>query len=545
MSPITLTGFAGAILAEHPRQLPEAIGVDCKDAEPGRHELRPLHQRLTVASVQGGMQTIYRLGRDTPSDTNYWFAWGAIVNAIRGFDGSDTTERTYFTGSGTPKWTNNVIGLAGGPPYPQGTRELAVPAPIIAPTTVLTTDGSGDAGDRFYCYTFVNDLGWESAPSPLSSAITVKPGAIVAISNLDTAPPGNYGITRKRIYRTQPGSTAAADFFFLRELSVGTTSTTDDARSLGEVIPSVGWLPPAADAHGLIALWNGMAALLTGKTISFCEPEKFYAWPVAYDIESFDTPIATASWEQNLLVLTTARPLLVQGQDPAGMSATPLPLSQPCASARSVVAFGHGVVWASNEGLVYAGSLGQRMLTEGEEGGQAAILTPRQWKALVPSSIIAGRYGRLYVASYNDGSGRKGFLIDPLRPTEGITFLTSGFDACFYDDLADKLYVLEGTAVRVFDGHATLTETATFRSKVFRQTFPRAFGWCKVVATSYPVQVKVWADGVLKLDRAVANERAFALPSGFVAEDWQIEVSATDSVQSVRLAAKPADLIGV
>ena len=132
---INLIGFAGANLAEHPRRLPESVGVSIVDAEPGNSDLRSMRAAVTVATVPTSPQrrTIYRLGRDAISDTNYWLSWSTIVHAIRGFDGDDTSERTYFTGSGTPKWTNNIIGLAGGAPYPQGVRELAVPAPTAAP----------------------------------------------------------------------------------------------------------------------------------------------------------------------------------------------------------------------------------------------------------------------------------------------------------------------------------------------------------------------------------------------------------------------------
>src|SRR5438445_464717 len=134
MHPINLTGFAGSNLAIDPRLLPESVGVYVVDAEPGMGDLRPLHDRLTVAAVPAIPQrkTIYRMGRDVPNDALYWLNWSAIVSVIRGFDGTDTTERVYFMGSGTPKWTNNVIGLGGGAPYPQADRELAVPAPSNA-----------------------------------------------------------------------------------------------------------------------------------------------------------------------------------------------------------------------------------------------------------------------------------------------------------------------------------------------------------------------------------------------------------------------------
>lgn len=544
---ITLTGFAGAVLRAHPRSLPESIGVSMIDAEPGHSDLRPLRGRLTVATVPTSPQrkTIYRLGRDAVNDAAYWLSWSTIVHAARGFDGEDTTERTYFTGSGTPKWTDNVIGLAGGAPYPQGVRELAVPAPTIAPQVAMGTDGAtGTESTVFYVETFVNELGWESAPGPVSTGLLAKPGAIINIGNiapLEAPPSGAYGINRRRLYRTQAGTTGAAEFFFLMEVAIATTSVTDDARALGSLLETAGWIPPPADAHSLIPLWGGMTSVLSGKRILFSEPDAPYTYPAKYDIPTLDKPLASAKWEQNMVVLTTGRPVLVQGTGPDSMDDSQLALSQPLASVQGVVSMGHGVCWPSNEGLAYVGTAGQADLVR-------TILTPAQWKAMQPSTMVAGRWGRFYVCSYDDGAGRKGFMIDPLAPT-GIYHLSTGFEACFYDELADALFVLEGGAVRKFDAGASLAPS--FTSKRFLQTTPRNFRAAKVVATAFPVTLTItarWVDnsGTERTNvevRTVNNDRAFALKDGFLADDWQIRVQG--AVQAVRLAEDERDLKGL
>jgi hypothetical protein len=545
---INLSAFAGANLAEHARHLPESMGVSIIDAEPGHTDLRAMRAAVTVATVPASPQrrTIYRMGRDAISDTNYWFGWSDVVSVIRGFDGSDPTERTYFTGSGTPKWTDNSIGLSGGAPYPQGTRELAVPAPTEPLEIAMGTDGTGTASTNFYVQTFVNELGWESAPGPLSVGLPMMPGAVVNIgasTPMESAPAGTYGINRRRIYRTQTGTSGVADFFFLREIAIATTSTTDDARTLGDLMVTAGWIPPPANGFGLIALWGGMMAMLSGKRILFSEVDKPYTYPEKYDIPTLDTPLATVKWEQNMLVLTTGRPVLCQGTGPDSMDDSQLALSQPLASVQSVVALGHGVCWASNEGLAYAGISGQANVILG-------LITPRQWKALNPATMVAGRYGRFYVCSYNDGSGRKAFMLDPLAPS-GVWFLSSGFDACFYDDLADELYILEGGNVRKFDSGVLLV--AKFISKRFMQTTPRNFSVGKVVATTYPVTLIVTARwfnsaGVPQSNvetRSITNDQQFSLKDGFMADDWQLEVRAPESVQVVRLAMNAANLKGL
>lgn len=546
MSRIDLLGFRGSNQAANPRLLPENVGAMAVNLDPGRNDFRPLRDLQTVATVPASPQalTIYRMGRDTVSDTLYWLSWSTAVNVARGFDGDDTTERTYFTGSGTPKWTNNVIGL-GSAPYPQATRELAVPAPLSAPTISLDTDGpDGTASVVFYVTTFVNDLGWESAPSPPNGGISIKPGAIVDITDLEAAPAGNYGITLRRIYRTQADATGAAEFFFLREIAIGTTSTQDDARALGETLATVGWDPPPAASFGLIDLWNGMLGLLAGKRALVSEPSAPYAYNLDNAIALVDKPVAGAKWEQNWLVLTTGRPVLIQGQDPAGLSDTPLAIAAPCVSARSVVSFAHGVVWASNEGLAYAGNSGQMILTEPSAAAPEGILTPRQWKALVPSTMVAGRWGRFYACSYNDGTGLKGFLFDPLNPGGGITYLTFGWNACWYDELAEELFVLVGGNVRKFNGADTFL-TGDFTSKRFMQTRPLNFGYAKVVASSYPVTLTMtarWRDPRDGAEcshvetRTVTEDQAFTLKAGFLADDWQVRVQFAGVLEATRVA---------
>jgi hypothetical protein len=101
-----------------------------------------------------------------------------------------------------------------------------------------------------------------------------------------------------------------------------------------------------------------------------------------------------------------------------------------------------------------------------------------------------------------------------------------------------------GTSIQKFNGD-TVPLTAKFTSKIFEQTHPRNFKVAKVVASSYPVTLKVWCDGVLKLNRSVAAKRAFTLPKGFTADEWQLEVDATDHVQVARLATNEDDLKGL
>ncbi len=538
MRPITLTGFSGSNSAVDPRQLPEAVGVYMANAYPGLGDLRPLNNHLTVATVPTSPQrrTIWRMGRDVASESLYWLGWSGVVSVTPGF-GTDPTERTYYANDGTPKWTNNDIGLTGGPPYPQGSRELSVPAPTTAPTVVLDVNGTtGSDATRFYVETYVNDLGWESAPSPPSTGIVCKPGATLDITGLSTPPSGSYGLVARRIYRTQNDTGNSADFYLLREITIGTTTTEDDARVLGELLPTEGYLPPPADSTHILALWNSIMVVLAGKEVCFCEAGFPYAYPLRYRKELKSKGVGLAKFGQNVVVVTTGAPVLYQGQSPDGMQEMPPMMAQACVSATSVVSFPHGAAWASNEGYAYCGDRGQLNLTEN-------VLTAEQWRALVPSTMVAGRWGRFIVCSYDDGT-RKGFMLDPLRPEAGIVWLTTGFNACYYDEISDQLFVLEGGNVRKFAG-GTTKMTAVFWSKQYLQPFPMVFGAAKVVATGYPVSLEVWADGAQKLARSVASREGFTLPDGFTAEEWQLRLSTANDLPVARMATRMQELKGI
>lgn len=544
MDPITIDSFLGANLAFDDTLIPKGVGVNSLNQQPGYGDFRPwLAPGSVLATVPASPQrlTIHRMGQAAASDTNYWLSWSTVVHAITGFDsGEDSTERTYFTGSGTPKWTNNVIGLSGGAPYPQATRELGVPAPTTAPTASINTNPSEGTDQAFsWVYTFVNDLGWESAPSPVSGTILAKPGCTFNLSGFDSAPAGNYGITKIRLYRFVPGTTDAGDYFYLTEWVIGfaPANPIDNAADVGtDVIPSEGWRVAPSDGKGLIKLWNGMMAMISGTAVRVCEPYKPYAWPLGYELPLTHQGVALAVFGQRLLALTTGDAKVFVGSSPDAMDEEPTKINRACASARSVVEFNEGrdrrgVVWASEEGLCWYGEGGFRLLTEG-------ILTPTQWKAMVPSTMVANRTGRFYIAFYNDGA-LKGFVIDPEVP-DGIYFLSTGFHAMYRDAVSDRLYVLDGGNIKRWEAGSSMT--ATFTSKLIQVPAAMNIGALQVVAKGYPVTLTLWGDGVQRYSGSVTSGDSVRPPSGWRAEEIQIQVSAAARVIAVRLAATVDDL---
>lgn len=520
MAIIRFAGFAGENRALHPALLGESVCTVSLNQKPGRGDLRPLRAPTTVATVPAGRQTIYRAGRDVASDTNYWLSFTGVVHVVRGFNAADTGERTFFTGSGTPKWTDASLAVAS-EPYPTAYRELGVPAPTTPP--IVTAAGGTSTLNRTVsvAYTFVNNLGEESAPSPPSTLLTSKQDATLTIASISNPLSGAYGIDRVRVYRTQE-STGGGDFYFLREIASGVGSTTDDGRTLGEVLPSATWLMPPADLRNLTGLWNGMMAGISGRTVRFCEAYKPYAWPLAYEIApAKSSPVALGAFGQTLVILTDDRPISINGGTPEALDEMPVDFLQSCVASRSVVSMGHGIVWASPDGLCYIGQGGARVLTEG-------VLTRDDWQALNPSSIVASLYERRYLAFHTVGGVTKGFVMDPMNPA-GMFFFDFGAQAVYFDDLQDQLYILSGSSVQRWDAGSGLTTTV--KSKLHRSPKPlAAYGCAQVIADGYPCTFKLYADGTLKHTQTVTSAVPFRLPSGYYSDTTQLELSTNSQI---------------
>lgn len=309
-----------------------------------------------------------------------------------------------------------------------------------------------------------------------------------------------------------------------------------------EVKPA--WEVPPTDLKGLIGLWNGMIGGFFGKSYAVCEPWKPWAWPVEYQDTVPDDIVGTGKWMQNWLILTTAQPYIVNGDGPLALSNQPVPFDQACSSKRSIVSMGHGVAWVSPSGLCYMGSNGPRIVTEG-------ILTPEQWSALGPSTMIASRYERYYVCSCPSASPYAGFMIDPLDPT-GIVWLTQGARGMYYDPISDRLYLQDtGNTIKRFNAGTALE--VLFKTGVKRHPYATNAGFALVVADS-PISVglTIWAN-VLQpgggytwtqvFTRTVTAGEPFALPGGYLAQEFQAQVVTTGPVQGLLLAEGIEDLV--
>jgi hypothetical protein len=531
MALVEVTGMLGANLAREKRQLPLQVGVASLNQKPsraGHMEPWPEPPAVPLVSIPASPQrtTVYRMGRDALTPAEHWLSWPEFVHVIRGFDPEDPTERTYYTGAGSPKWTDNTIALAS-LPYPTAFRELAVPQPTSAPTVTLNTDGStGDPRQPFYVYTWVNEFGWESAPSPPTESPAARPGAVLDLDPVGSPPAGAYNINRIRWYRTQAINATDAEFYFLREYAIGATGQQDDGRALNTqddplpTDPDVLRIPLPSTATWLTSCWNQFAAALAGKTVRFCVPNLIYAWPLGMEYALSHTPVGQAAFAQRLMVFTTAGCEIFTGTDPEAMDQKPMELPA-CVSPRSIVAGETFVMWAAKDGLMYYGTDGFRRLT--------LSLDPKHWEALNPETIMGAFYDGLYIGTYQDGAELKGFVVDPSNP-DGIYPLAKGYHAAYWDKLLRKLFVLDGGTLKEWDAGTTMM-TATFESKTFRQPAHIEGEWLEILCDTN-ARVRVWTDDTQVYDRVVATGQ-HRLADGTGGRDWRVEIQASAPVQAL------------
>lgn len=527
----------GAATLPNPKVLAPGLGVSASNLDTSQGDFRGRRAATTVHTLVGYGATqqsaLYRMGRETASDTAYWLAFVTDVDFARSLLAIDTTERTYGTGGNftKPSYTDNTF--LGSTPYPTGGYWLGVPAPGTGMTATVATEGTGNNETRAYVSTFVRYNGDESAPSQATSLIC-KGGSTATLADLPAAPSAAVGVTDRNFYVSTGG-----DYRYIGTAAIAAT-TFSDTGTRSTVLETGGdsskpaWVEPYDGMIGLIELWNGMHGGFYGQLYGVCVPYKPHAWPVQYRRQVPDRIVGTAKFGQSWVLATTGIPRVVEGRAPEGMQDRPINLKEACVSKRSVVGVEHGVCWASNRGLCYYGTKGAFILTQN-------LMTEAEWRALVPSTIIGAFWQGYYIGFYNDGT-RKAFMVNTNAPEEGFILVNQGAYAIFSDPLSGTLYILDsGNVIKKWD--AGTVGSASFKSKVYRN--PRAVnpGAARIIATTYPVTFSMWADGVLKVNgKTVNSDTPFRLPGGYTAEEFQYQISGTGPVEGVYVAEEMVDL---
>lgn len=534
---IELSNFKGLIPKLEPILLPDGNASDAINTKLWTGALDAYREGTVVdtPTKEGTIQTIYRFAPVSGDDlSGYAFHWTSVVDVIRGPVAGDTSERTYFTGDGVPKVTDNSIALSGGTDYPENSYTLGIPAPTATIGIAVTGDADEDATEadtitRSYVFTFVSGWGEEGPPSDPSDAVDLLPGQQVDLSALGTAPSGNYNITHKRIYRTATGA-AGTQYYFVNEIAVSTTTYSDtiDDSVIGEELQTEGWFPPPTDMHSIGLIDNGIGYGASKNQVYVSEAYQLHAWNPLNAKTSNHEIVGIGSFQNTIVALTKANPMIVSGTDPASMSSEKLEINQGCISKRSIVSSPFGVLYASPDGLVLVGpGRPGEVVTE-------KFMTRDQWLALNPHSLMGVLYNGAYMGFYNDGETARAFILDPNNVEAGFLYLDIFATAAYADPLSDSLFLLIDGDIITFDTGDPMEYT--WLSKQFVYDRPVNFTIARIRAADYTdLTFKAYVDGALKHTQVVTSGTAFRLPFSR-GREFQYELSGTSKVTRLEIA---------
>lgn len=538
---IHVDNFAGLRPAQSADKLAPGEATVATNVRLSSGDLEPLLGLLTPGAgvtFTGTPLTIYRFGQASASEVLYWFQSTVDADFVKGPVDNDTEERTYWTDGVYPKKTNAALGTSASP-YPSNSYRMGIPAPAAAPSVAVTgvaTNAADPAETVVLCYTYVSAWSEEGPPSPVSTAVSWRPGQTLAITGMSVAPGGSYSISGKRLYRSATGS-ASTKFQLVTisgDIAIATTTYNDTAltANLGDVLVTSGWVAPDDTMIGLTAMANGVMAGFFGNTLCFSEPYAPYAWPVRYRRSTKAPIVGICPFDQSIVVATTQGIYVVTGSDPANMTQDLLPQSQSCVSKRSMVAMMGGVIFASPDGLWMVSGAGMRQLT-------GPLFDHILWQAYKPSSITAFESDNNYIAFYDTGAATGGLIFSfGESPTFSKTdiFATAGFR----DKQRDALYLSVGGLLKRWDYGTALTYDWT--SGVFHLPSEVNMGAAQIDAAAYPVTFKVYADGVLKHTETVANKYPFRLPGGYRSIRYSFNLTGTSLVREATMATTVREL---
>ena len=550
---IKLQGFSGIVPKTGPTLLADNQAQVAKNLKIQSGELRPWRTpALEYTPTTNTVQSVYKFSGPTGT-TPKWLEFTDNVDVVSGPVADNSEYRLYYTSDvNPPRKTNWLLATGnngGTAPFPNAYYEMGVPAPTAA--ALASAAGTGDAPveTRSYVYTHVTEFGTvaeESAPSPAVLVTANFSGDAVTISNFSTPPTGNYNFKYRRIYRAVAGNTTTT-YQLVAEIPIAQPQYVDTKSvvELGQVLPSLYFTPPPSGLQGIVSMPNGMLAGFTGNQVWFCEPYLPHAWPANYMITTEYPVIGLGVFGNSLFVGTTKNPYIITGSSPTAMSQEKLSIVQPCVSKKSIVCDQFGVIYASPNGMVAIGPGSQDVVT-------GALYSRDEWQEINPSSIIGAVYNNMYFGFYKVGSVYNTFI---LQRNDNPPLVNFDFEAkaLFVEPNTGYLFGLSSTDSKVYklDGGSTLGNY-TWKSKIFQSPLPTNFGALQVHAnydqlatvTGAYVNVKIYADGVLKSNQNITSPNPVRLPAGYKGYNWEVEITGNIHVRTVAMASTIEELKG-
>lgn len=425
-----------------------------------------------------------------------------------------------------------------------------------------------------YVYTFVNDLGEQSAPSPASATILRPDGLSVAVTTPVAVPSGisgTYNIVSKRIYRAASGNTGT-QFLFVAEIPLA-TATYDDTLTdaqLGEVLESVGWDLPPEDLQGILALPNGIMVGFRRNQLCLSAQNRPHAWPPLYRLNTDTDIVGIANVDNTVVIGTKSFIYVATGNDPAVYSMSKFEVPYAAVAKLSFAYLtGVGVVFAGTDGLMAVTGVGQaRNLTD-------AVFTLRQWKDLDPTTIRAVQHNDIYWlfarppeqgGSGSPGQTYKAYALDMKSSGFGVVEMPFHASTAHVDPLTDTMYLVlddieepddpslpvppstpagiaAGNVISAFEGDSTKQMTFRWKGKLWLLPANTFMMVARVRAEDYDnILLRVYGDGVQVDEVVVTDEDVFTLAETDAYRKLEIEVLGTSTIREIQLAEDVREL---
>ena len=194
MTVIVLQNFTGYNRVQDEHAIADNAAALAVNVDVQRGVLQPFFRPSLESGVllKDGAKSVYQI---VSGGQKYWLSWVEDVYLTYVPEGkADTRNVVFASPSFEPRWGKDTDLVSGSAPYPNSFYVLGVFPPTTKPT-VTATGGSAASESRTYVYTFVNEDGHESAPSPASDVVTAPSDATWDVSVPDMAPPNSGNVT--------------------------------------------------------------------------------------------------------------------------------------------------------------------------------------------------------------------------------------------------------------------------------------------------------------------------------------------------------------
>lgn len=346
-----------------------------------RGQLEPWRELCRYKDVPSTAVSLYMYG-------HCLYTWDSVVSVA---ELSPDWQRLYVTGnSAVPQVM--VRGSCCDMTY----YTLGAPTPPTPPKA-SGQEQCGRASDtRSYVYTWVNQWGEESAPSPASNLIMVADGTPVSVTGI-SLPPDGYGIIGANLYRTSTGfrptdgknQTPLTDYLFVDTIYFPSVSYTDNVltKKLGMPLETADVMPPPEALQNITAV-EGVIRLAGSVANRVYLSENFqpYNWPVKYELTLDSSIIHMKCLDQKLYVTTSTTPYIIDVSSCDDTKCTPVTdIGRPlpdisCGHYNSAIITPFGLIYSSDPGVILIDpSARWHILT-------SKWLTAEQWHQLAPET---------------------------------------------------------------------------------------------------------------------------------------------------------------